>query len=58
MKNMEEQLPSEHFIRIHRSFIVNFNKIDFLEKNKIVIGKQRLPIGETYKAKVRAILGY
>jgi two-component system LytT family response regulator len=58
MKNMEQLLPSDHFLRIHRSFIVNLNKIDFLEKSKIVIGKQRLPIGETYKVRVRALLGY
>lgn len=58
MKNMELLLPPEHFLRIHRSFIVNLNVIEYLEKGKIVIGKQRLPIGETYKVKVRALLGY
>ncbi|KAF2326598.1 LytR/AlgR family response regulator transcription factor [Flavobacterium ginsenosidimutans] len=57
MKNMEILLPEEHFLRIHRSFIVNFNCIDYLEKGKIVIGKQRLPIGETYKKKVKDLLG-
>lgn len=57
MKNMELLLPSEHFLRIHRSFIVNFNCIDYLEKGKMVVGKQRLPIGETYKLKVRTLLG-
>jgi len=58
MKNMEALLPENHFLRIHRSFIVNFNKIDYLEKGKMVIGKQKLPIGETYKVKVRTLLGY
>lgn len=57
MKNMETLLPEDHFLRIHRSFMVNFNCIDYLEKGKIVIGKQRLPIGETYKKKVKGLLG-
>jgi DNA-binding LytR/AlgR family response regulator len=58
MKNLEQLLPSDHFLRIHRSFVVNVNRIDFLEKGKIAIGKNRLPVGETYKEKVRSFLGY
>ncbi|MBF4516748.1 response regulator transcription factor [Flavobacterium sp. ANB] len=58
MKNMETILPPEHFLRIHRSFIINLNSINYLEKGKIVIGKKRLPIGETYKVRVRSLLGY
>lgn len=58
MKNMEVLLPSDHFLRIHRSFIVNLNCIDYLEKGKIVIGKQRLPIGDTYKVRVKTVLGF
>jgi DNA-binding LytR/AlgR family response regulator len=57
MKNMEKILPENHFLRIHRSFMVNFNCIDYLEKGKIVIGRQRLPVGETYKRKVKGLLG-
>jgi DNA-binding LytR/AlgR family response regulator len=57
MKNMELLLPQDHFLRIHRSFIVNFNRIDYVEKGKIVIGKKQLPIGETYKARVKTLLG-
>ena len=56
MRNMEEYLPGEHFIRIHKSYIINCNKIDFLEKGRIVINKEYLPIGDTYREKVKGKL--
>jgi len=57
MRHMEEILPEDHFIRIHKSYIVNRNKIDYLERSRVVIGKEHLPIGDTYKEKVRVKLG-
>jgi len=49
MKNLCENLPSDRFIRIHRSFIVSLSHIDCIDRNRIVIGKERIPIGETYR---------
>jgi two-component system LytT family response regulator len=49
MKSMEDELPQSRFIRVHRSFIVHRNKIDRVEKNRIIIGKHEIPIGETYR---------
>jgi DNA-binding LytR/AlgR family response regulator len=57
MKHMEELLPEDQFIRIHKSYIIHRNKIDFLERGRVVIGKEYLPIGDTYKEKVRVKLG-
>ena len=57
MRHMEEILPEDQFIRIHKSYIVNRNKIDYLERIRVVIGKEYLPIGDTYKEKVRLKLG-
>jgi DNA-binding LytR/AlgR family response regulator len=57
MKHMEELLPEEQFMRIHKSYIIHRGKIDYLERGRVVIGRQRLPIGDTYKEKVRAKLG-
>ncbi|MPM68491.1 Transcriptional regulatory protein BtsR [bioreactor metagenome] len=49
LKSMEEELPSAQFIRVHRSFIVNRDKIVRVERNRIIIGKHEIPIGETYR---------
>lgn len=57
MKNMEEILPAGAFIRIHKSYIVNKNNIDFIERGKVVIAKQYLPVGEMYKQRLDAALG-
>ena len=50
MKKIEEHLPSSKFMRIHRSFIINLNKINEIKKNHVVIeGDVSLPIGDNYK---------
>ena len=56
MKNMEEQLPQPNFLRIHKSYIINIDHIDYVERGRIVINKQYLPVGETFKESVRAKL--
>jgi two-component system LytT family response regulator len=57
MKNMEEILPGTQFIRIHKSYIINRECIDFIEKGRVVIRKEYLPIGETYREKLLRKLG-
>ncbi|MCD7916209.1 MAG: LytTR family DNA-binding domain-containing protein [Tannerellaceae bacterium] len=51
MKSMEELLPANHFIRVHRSFIVQPEKIKVIERNRIVFGKEYIPISDSYKQK-------
>ncbi|HVY73351.1 MAG TPA: LytTR family DNA-binding domain-containing protein [Puia sp.] len=46
---MHQKLPEEQFIRIHRSYIVNKEKIDAAKSNIVKIGKYELPIGKMYK---------
>ena len=48
MKTLEQSLPS-YFMRVHRSFIVNTNKIKIIERNRIVFGNKYIPISDTYK---------
>ena len=49
MKKMEERLP-EHFMRIHRSYIVNLTKIQEVNKNRVIMDAETfLPIGDMYK---------
>ncbi|MDJ0646331.1 MAG: response regulator transcription factor [Flavobacteriaceae bacterium] len=55
-KDVLVKLPG-HFLRVHRSYIVNINHITTLQKTKIVIDGIRIPIGETYKNDVLKRLG-
>jgi len=49
LKVMEDQLPSDLFIRVHRSYIVNIQKIDSLNNFEIIAGGKSLPLGESYR---------
>jgi len=49
LKKFEEQLMPYQFIRVHKSFIVSLNHIESIEKGWILIDKQEIPIGESYR---------
>ena len=50
MKKIEEHLPTNTFMRIHRSYIINLNKIREVKKNHVILeGDASLPIGDNYK---------
>lgn len=49
MKDLETKLPSAKFLRVHRSFIVNIDKIEVIEDACITINKTSITIGMTYK---------
>lgn len=50
MKKIEEHLPSNKFMRIHRSFIINLDKVSEVKKNHVLLeGDVSLPIGDNYK---------
>ena len=49
MKAMEELLPSSRFIRVHRSFIVQKDKIRVIDRGRIVFDKTYIPISDSYK---------
>mgnify|MGYP003870145075 CR=1 FL=1 len=49
LKSLEEQLPSNKFIRIHNSYIVALAAIDVIQKNEVKVGAVSLSIGDTYK---------
>ena len=49
MKSLEEMLPAQKFMRVHRSYIVQKDKIRVIEHNRIVFGKTYIPIGDNYK---------
>lgn len=51
LKLLEAKLPDSLFMRVHRSFIVNLEKIDTIERSRIVFGKVYIPVSDQYKDK-------
>lgn len=49
MKSLEELLPVSRFIRVHRSYIVQKDKIRVIDRGRIVFGKNYIPISDSYK---------
>jgi DNA-binding LytR/AlgR family response regulator len=50
LKSVEEKLPADIFFRIHRSFIINLNKIDTMEGSTVIINKGFVPVSDAYRA--------
>ncbi|MBO4529059.1 MAG: response regulator transcription factor [Paludibacteraceae bacterium] len=49
LKRLEEELPSNEFVRIHKSYIVSLSYIESVEGNMVSIAGQKLSIGKNYK---------
>ncbi|KIA95496.1 chemotaxis protein CheY [Pedobacter kyungheensis] len=49
LKDLTGKLPSEAFMRIHRSFIVSLDKIEAVQKYQVVVNETEIPIGESYR---------
>lgn len=56
MKAMLDIFPNKIFIRIHKSFIVSIPKISRIDRNRIIINGQQLPIGRNYREELEKIL--
>ena len=52
IKSLEEQLPADIFIKVHKSFIVNLNKIKSIEGNILDIGNEKITISQNLREKV------
>lgn len=57
LKDLEDQLPSSLFLRIHKSFIISIREIDSLEGNQLEIGGLKLSVGKSYKNNVEKVFG-
>lgn len=55
--SLESLLPAGQFIRIHRSFIINKNKITHIEGNRVFINKLEIPIGSNYREEFLTRIG-
>jgi DNA-binding LytR/AlgR family response regulator len=49
MKAIEEKLTTPDFLRVHRSFMVNIRKIQYIHRNFVMVGDKEIPIGDNYK---------
>lgn len=55
IKSMHNIFSPQHFIRVHKSFIVAKNKILRIERNNVILKNQKIPVGRTYKEAVEKI---
>jgi DNA-binding LytR/AlgR family response regulator len=53
---LEELLPAHHFARVHKSYMVAIDKIDHIERNRIRIGDQVVPVSDTYRESFTKLL--
>ena len=56
LTSLIDELPAERFLRIHRSFVISLNEVEFIEGNSIQINKKRIPIGRKYAETAKSIL--
>lgn len=57
IKSLEEQLPPERFLRIHKSYIVSVSAITAVRRNSIFMNEHELPVGDTYRIAVAKLTG-
>lgn len=56
LQRLFEQLPPGLFYRVHKSYAIALNKLEYVEGNQIIIKSARIPIGQTYRADFLAVL--
>lgn len=52
LKNIEDKLDKQSFVRVHKSYLVSISKIDSIQNNEIVVGPFRVPISRNYRDEV------
>jgi two-component system, LytTR family, response regulator len=57
MKKMEEILPANRFVRVHKSYIISLEKIDTIERQRIFVGKNIVPVGDSFQKDFMKIIG-
>ena len=55
LSSFEKELPFRLFIRIHKSYIVAVNKLNLIAKSRIQVGKQEIPVGDTYRSNLNRL---
>lgn len=58
MKGIDNKLPKDQFLRVHRSFIIRLDKINAIDETLVVIGKKLVPIGESFRGDLMKRLNF
>lgn len=56
MKALDEQLPEDRFVRVHRSYIIQPSAMSYIERGRVVFGKVRVPVSDTYRQELQDFL--
>ena len=56
LKDLEEMLPQDRFVRVHKSYIVSFNHIQDLDKSDVTVAGTKIPVGASYRDELIARL--
>ena len=56
MKSMAEKLPDQQFFRVHRSYMVNMDRVKTMERNRIIFDKTHIPVSESVKVAFNKML--
>ncbi len=56
LNHFEELIPAKNFIRIHRSWIINMHYVDAIEECRLEIQGQMIPMGKTYRKRIKSML--
>jgi DNA-binding LytR/AlgR family response regulator len=57
LKHIETELPTDMFIRFHKSYLANIESITAVRKNSVFINDLELPVGDTYKEVIDKLTG-
>jgi DNA-binding LytR/AlgR family response regulator len=49
LKSIAARLPFQHFVRVHRSYIVNLHRVEALHDNQLKLGPYEVPVGKSYQ---------
>lgn len=49
LKSVEEKLPQHHFLRVHRSFVINIKHIDFIDESNVYVNSHKISVGKSHR---------
>jgi DNA-binding LytR/AlgR family response regulator len=56
LQKMQNEMPGDKFFRVHKSYLISLQRIDYIEGNMVIINKVQIPIGQTYRTDFIAML--